>query len=76
MSFTKHMMRLADRLVDNDFQSNAEDIVAQILELNDMSDVTVVDENHPLYPLLCKLLRPGEGIEEKLADFRDRLALG
>lgn len=75
MKLYNRMIALANKLADNELKAEAEDIIAQVLELNDMSNLTVVTPDHPLYPVLVKVLRPGQAIEDKLADFSNRLAL-
>lgn len=71
-SFTR-LLILANKLVDNNFNTESETILAQILEINQIRDLQTITPEHPLYPLIKKLLRPGEGIQDKLADFSKRL---
>lgn len=75
MKMNNKLLILADKLVDNELESEAEQILAQIFELNNIRNVQVITPEHPIYPVLFKMLKPEEVIQDKLVDFSNRLGL-
>lgn len=69
------LQKLASKLAQTGLKVEAEDILAQIFELNNIDNVQVITPEHPLFPVFRKLLRPDEAIDEKLSNFSKRLSL-
>jgi hypothetical protein len=67
------LIALVKKLADNNLESEARVLLAQVLQIYNIRDLQSITPDHPLYPLVSTLLRPGQGIQDKLLDFNKRL---
>lgn len=75
MNTTNTLINIAAKLQEQGFTKEANEIIAQVLELNNITNVNVITPDHPLYPAIQRVLRPEQAIQEKLSNFSERLSL-
>ena len=71
----QHLTDLASRLADTKQYQPAIHVAQQVLQLTNIRDLKTITPEHPLYPMLSKVLRKEDALGAKLEDFQTRTAL-
>ena len=74
-SLQQHLTDLASRLADSEQYRSAIHVAQQVLQLTNIRDLKTITPEHPLYPMLSKVLHKEDTLGIKLEDFQARTAL-